>query len=242
MVCIICSGPVFFHKKTDIVPCKRCTIMLPRRLHDDYALLGPCYAWCADPFLTLFRRRILKAVQQAGCTQVLDLCCGTGQQCRLMHSQGLHCAGLDQSWSMLQRARQTNAPEQLFILGSACAVPFPEHSFDGIVISLALHEMPLADRQNVLREVDRVLKPRGKLFVFDFEPPVSLAGQAVHLGLSVIERLAGPKHYQASRDFLRTRGIQGLLSCWSGALIQHRTMFCGAFALAVLQKDSICNS
>src|SRR5436309_886425 len=77
--------------------------------------------------------------------------------------------GIDPSESMLALARRRRPPdgaaELRFVAGDACALPFPEGSFDAAVATQVyeyVQDMPAA-----LGEAFRVLRPGGRLLVLD---------------------------------------------------------------------------
>ncbi len=109
-------------------------------------------------------------------SRVLDLGCGPGNQ--LLHLARLHPAaqfvGIDASRPMLLRARRT------LDAGGACGVELqhgdltalralPDASFDCVVCTLSLHHLPDACAlHRAAREMTRVLKPGGGVYVADF--------------------------------------------------------------------------
>ena len=65
-----------------------------------------------------------------------------------------------------------SAPAQAaitFLPGDGLALPLPDASFDAVTISFGLRNM--ADRHQSLREMRRVLRPGGRLFVLEFSQP-----------------------------------------------------------------------
>ena len=48
--------------------------------------------------------------------------------------------------------------------------PFADGSFDVVTISAVLHHVPLAERNAVYRELGRMLKPGGRIYVFEHNP------------------------------------------------------------------------
>jgi ubiquinone/menaquinone biosynthesis C-methylase UbiE len=72
----------------------------------------------------------------------------------------------------------------------ARAMPFGDQTFDVIVSSLMLHHAGGgADRERVLREMTRVLKPGGTLLLYDVAPLIGGAARTLdQLGLGSIQR------------------------------------------------------
>ena len=99
--------------------------------------------------------------------RVLDLACGTGIVARTiarnLNGQA-HIVGLDLRPAMVEVARSTAAQEGLGIewhVGRADALPFPDASFELVVIQQGLQFFP--DQAAALREVSRVLAPGGRV-------------------------------------------------------------------------------
>jgi len=97
--------------------------------------------------------------------RVLDVACGTGALTSVAAERvqpGGVAIGLDASAEMLAVARRKDAPVE-WREGRAEALPFPDASFDRVVSQFGL--MFFADRALALREMQRVLKPGGRLAV-----------------------------------------------------------------------------
>jgi ubiquinone/menaquinone biosynthesis C-methylase UbiE len=116
------------------------------------------------------RRLALQGLAIQPNTQVLDLCCGSGQATAVLVTQSQAVTGLDASPRSLARARH-NVPQATYVEALAEAMPFAEASFDLVHTSMALHEMTPSQRQQILQEVHRVLKPGGQFALIDFHPP-----------------------------------------------------------------------
>ncbi|OCQ89686.1 SAM-dependent methyltransferase [Nostoc sp. MBR 210] len=117
-----------------------------------------------------FRQLALQGLTIHSDTQVLDLCCGSGQSTQFLVKMSQNVTGLDASPKSLQRARQ-NVPEASYIEAFAENMPFAENSFDVVHTSAALHEMHAAQLRQILQEVYRVLKPGGVFTLVDFHAP-----------------------------------------------------------------------
>jgi ubiquinone/menaquinone biosynthesis C-methylase UbiE len=105
---------------------------------------------------------------------VLDGGCGTGdlalQVYRRVGSTGL-VAGIDASPEMVARARQKATRRHTtidFRVEPVETLSFADHTFDVVVSSLVFHHLPPALKQRGLVEIQRVLKPGGRLLLVDF--------------------------------------------------------------------------
>jgi len=96
--------------------------------------------------------------------KVLDLGCGSGVFTDLLSRRGLDASGLDISPKLLELARKKYSA-LTFIEGDVEALPFPDASVDGILLSGLVHHLP--DVSRCAAEVHRVLKPAGRFMAFD---------------------------------------------------------------------------
>ncbi|AFY40786.1 class I SAM-dependent methyltransferase [Nostoc sp. PCC 7107] len=119
---------------------------------------------------THFRQLALQGLTIHSDTQVLDLCCGSGQSTQFLVKSSQNVTGLDASPKSLQRAKQ-NVPEASYIEAFAENMPFANNSFDVVHTSAALHEMEPEQLRQILQEVYRILKPGGVFTLVDFHAP-----------------------------------------------------------------------
>ena len=102
---------------------------------------------------------------------ILDLCCGQGRHSLDLARRGFpNVTGLDYSRYLIQQAAAQSAREALhvrFVEGDARDLPYPPSTFDVTLIlgnSFGYFET-MHDDQQVLREVFRILRPRGRLLL-----------------------------------------------------------------------------
>ena len=80
--------------------------------------------------------------------------------------------GVDLSQHMLRIAQSKNRFEHVrFVEGNAEVLPFAPDSFERVCCTLTLHEMPALLRRNVLREMRRVTRPFGRVYLLDWHLP-----------------------------------------------------------------------
>ena len=104
-------------------------------------------------------------------TRVLDLGCGIGGPARfLAATYGCHVTGIDLSEGFIEAAQYLTSRcgmEDLvsFRLGNALALPFPASGFD--LVFLQHVAMNIQDRAGLYAEIARVLRPGGRLAMYD---------------------------------------------------------------------------
>lgn len=119
-----------------------------------------------------FRQLALQGLTIETHSKVLDLCCGSGQATEILVKFSQAVTGLDASPLSVQRAQQ-NVPQAQYVEAWAEDMPFSDNCFDLVHTSMALHEMTPEQRQQIIQEVYRVLKPGGWFALVDFHAPTN---------------------------------------------------------------------
>ncbi|GEO27595.1 hypothetical protein AAC03nite_33800 [Alicyclobacillus acidoterrestris] len=141
-------------------------------------------------------------------------------------------AGVDQSTQMLRRCRR-KFPELDIKLGNLLTAPFFSGIFDFAVSSYALHHLSPDQQLIALREMDRLLKPKGRLAIADVmfvdaahrkAHEATLSATGCHAAQATIEQ-----HHFADRTVLVTwlinRGYQVeayQLSTWTHLMFARK--------------------
>lgn len=125
-----------------------------------------------------WRKKLVDAVADHKPKTILDLATGSGDVAfalckRLRKTTAIH--GLDFCERMLEQARikrnkQPRFRNVSFGYGDCTNLPAENDSFDAITIAFGLRNLEC--RSKGLKEMRRVLKPGGKLFVLEFSQPV----------------------------------------------------------------------
>lgn len=116
------------------------------------------------------RKRTSFVVQHCPRGTGLDVGCGTGALAARLAQAGYAMVGVDPSDGMLDVMRQ-RAPAISAVQGSGTALPFADDRFD-LVISVAVmhHIADPADVRQTLCEMVRVVRPHGRVIIWDHNP------------------------------------------------------------------------
>ncbi len=127
-------------------------------LIDHFSLLAPFYE-------TAIRLGNVQAFMQRAALPVngwmLDAGGGTGRVSYALRHQAKYIVVADESWGMLKQASAKNG--LLSVRGVTETLPFAAERFDRIIMVDALHHV--ADHQQSLGELWRVLKPGGRIVI-----------------------------------------------------------------------------
>lgn len=132
----------------------------------------------ADDFVAVKVRWLLRwwpELRTRSDLSILDYGCGVATLMRLMRAAGISSpmTGTDVSSGMLSEAARIwppDSPPPLFQAQDGAGTGLAPEQFDLAVISAVLHHVPLDQRTLVYAELHRLLKPGGRLVVFEHNP------------------------------------------------------------------------
>lgn len=120
----------------------------------------------------------MKALSLSGIREgdrVLDICTGTGELAFLLSRKvgpRGSVTGVDFCEEMLKQARRKTGARYRnvsYVLSDAKQLPFADGAFDAVTVAFGMRNIP--DTIPALREVKRVLKPRGKFICLELTRP-----------------------------------------------------------------------
>ena len=116
-------------------------------------------------------RGILDTLALTPGAKVLEIGCGTGRFARAAAREGLSVTAVDVSQGMLEYVKQKtdeeNLPDIVLRHAGFLSIDFDDDAFDAVVTSAALHHLPDAWKFVALRNIARILKPRGQFILRD---------------------------------------------------------------------------
>jgi ubiquinone/menaquinone biosynthesis C-methylase UbiE len=141
--------------------------------------------------------------------EVLEVAIGTGRNLTF-YPAGVRLTGIDLSPAMLERARERAGELGMEVdlrEGDAQDLPFPGGSFDTVVCTLSLCNVP--DDRKAVAEMKRILRPGGRLLLLDHIRAASGLGRAVQKALEFVwVRLEGEHLLRRPLEHAKAEGLR----------------------------------
>ena len=172
--------------------------------------------------------RALRMLELAPSDVLLDLGCGTGAAVREASATVTRAVGFDLSPAMIERARDLGgalANVEFFQGDVTDRLPFTDGEFTAIVCTTAFHHFPR--QKDTIREIARVLAPRGRLLIAD----ANRSHPAV-FALDLALRVLQPSHV----GFRSPRQLRSDLSAAGFAEFTTTTIWAGGYAFVRADK------
>jgi arsenite methyltransferase len=162
-----------------------------------------CMIWYSRIGKLRIRERLLDLIPWRGDETVLDVGCGrglfligaakrlkTGKAVGIDLWQAQDLSG-NRPEAAMENARREGVADRVEVKdGDARKIPFPESSFDVVVSSMAIHNIPTRpERQQAIREIVRILKPGGRVLLSDMQCTGDYATVLRDSGFSDVQRV-----------------------------------------------------
>ncbi len=171
-----------------------------------HAALTPFYdlAIAALTRESIWRRRLVQALDPQSDDRILDVGSGTGSLAIHVHNQNPNCSyrGVDPDEDAVRRARaktEQAGSKAVFDIGYLNDTDQVSGAAPSkIVSSLVLHQVPLAEKQRILNVMFDILKPGGRIHIADYGRQTSWVSR--FLFRHTVQSLDGLENTQPNAD------------------------------------------
>lgn len=132
-----------------------------------------------------WRRRAMKLLDACDKESLLDVACGTGDFSIAAHKAGVkHVTGIDISEKMVEIGRKKISALELensieLYCGDAEKMLFADNSFDAVTVAFGVRNFE--NLKIGLTEMNRVLRPGGKIVILEFSMPQTFPMRQLYL-------------------------------------------------------------
>ena len=139
-----------------------------RQIHNDNIKISGA----DSDYFCEFKVLKIKEIENIAAPKILDLGCGDGQSSIFFEKHFPDCEyhGIDVSEDSIKVAKEKKLANSHFQPYDGGSVPFAEQTFDMVFIACVLHHVDFQYHEGILNEVKRVLKPGGRLYIFEHNP------------------------------------------------------------------------
>lgn len=136
-----------------------------------FNLIAPVYALFYDMQRKRFAKiweRARKELDLQSYKTIIDIGCGTGALCSVLHEKGLTVTGVDPAEKMLKAARKKagNTSIQFVEADVLQTLPYKDKEFDISIASYVAHGLQPEQRRLMYAEMSRITK--GKVIIHDY--------------------------------------------------------------------------
>ena len=150
--------------------------------------------------------------------KVLDVGCGTGDLTLTAQQYVGACGsafGIDaapEGIGIAQKKAKRNGVGATFKVGVIENLDFPDATFDVVISRLVIHHLPDDLKRQGFKEIYRVLKPGGHIFIADFKPPTNHV--LAHLATALVshQMMERSSHVWNLQPMLKEAGFSDVTS------------------------------
>jgi len=131
------------------------------------------FKWYGGIFMELQEDmpKILKLFKKKSVRRVLDLGCGSGRHTVYLAKHGFEVYGIDIAPKGIKMTKDWLGKDRLkakLTIGDIYKkLPYEDNFFDAIISTQTLHHNRIEEIRKLIREIERILKPKGLLFTTD---------------------------------------------------------------------------
>ncbi len=178
-----------------------------------------------------FRKKLAGRIGSS--QKVLDVACGTGSNAIIL-ADGNEVTGIDISPEMLRHAeRKAKGRKIRLVEGDASRMRFRDSAFDVSMITFSLHDMPWQTGIRVLKEMKRVTKKGGRIFIADYSGQKNLATR-------IVDRIVSRWETKYYGSFMR-HGLERYLKKAKLNPVRRSLHFFGSIVLVECVNEKLTN-
>jgi len=204
---------------------------------EEYQYSAKFYDPILFPFIRPIRNKVIALVKQYRYRSILDVCCGTGDQLKLLKQHGFDGKGIDLSDAMLSIAgkgeHRADCTRQ-----DATQMPYQNAKFELAMTAFSLHEKSHTSARKIVEEMVRVTSEGGDILIVDYELSEKTSALSKML-IYFIEWLAGGEHYRNFRSYIKKGGLPELLSGITLTEVQRHYFGRHAIVLILLRREKV---
>ena len=136
--------------------------------------------------------------------KVLDIGCGNGKTSSALIEAGYDVTGIDISEAAVEMCIRLSEGKIKAFTASADAIPLDDATQDGVVMVHVLEHIGAEDMERTMKEVIRVLRPEGKLFVRAFHKDDMRADNGERIDDSTVIRGNGIRYHYFTESELKS--------------------------------------
>lgn len=138
----------------------------------------------------LWRKIVTRRIRKWAPSRLLDVASGTGDLALEIQDQCPECEVIASDFCAEMLAHASSRGIAKTIVADALKLPFTDHEFDVVTVAFGLRNM--SDYPAALREMNRVIKPGGRLVILDFSLPEGIMRAPYRWYLHhILPRMAG---------------------------------------------------
>ena len=204
---------------------------------EEYQYSAKFYDGLLFLFIRPIRNKVIALVKQYRYRLILDVCCGTGDQLKLLKQHGFDGEGIDLSNAMLSVAGKGGHKADC-IHQDATQMQYENAKFDLVMTAFSLHEKSHASARKIVEEMVRVTSEGGDILIVDYELSEKTSTLSKML-IYFIEWVAGGEHYQNFKSYIKKGGLPELLSGITLTEVERHYFGRHGILLLLLRKEKV---
>lgn len=126
-----------------------------------------------------------------------------------------------------------------YLFADGTRLPLEDDAFDLSTIILALHEVDLETRKQIVLEMLRVTKSEGSMVIVDYTigNRKDIYSRLADRVIRYIEKSVGGSHNRNYRKFMKSGGLISFLEPFDPEIIEAKFIFGGNIGIVKLQKS-----